>query len=57
MCTMCMISPGGKVVGLFSSYIDPVARAVDKEISMEMMLKGSSKSVGFIYFIKIYQVL
>ena len=43
---MCMISPGGKVVGLFSSSIDPVARVVDKEISMEMMLEGSSKPAG-----------
>ena len=32
MCTMCMISNGGKVVGLLSSSIDPVARAVDKKI-------------------------
>ena len=31
-----------------------VARAVDKEISMEMMLEGSSKPVGFIYFISTY---
>ena len=40
--------PWREVVGLFSSSIDPVARAVDKEISLEMMLESSSKPAVYI---------